>query len=111
MSDHVTEILPYIRAGMTHLAADIRLFSVEVLAWLTDIASDEIVSCAGGWVKTLNCFLALLGWYNEDSAKWSANRVSFGKTGTEGKAQTRHLQVLADFLKAGFCIDRDSTLR
>ncbi|ERF70173.1 Pre-rRNA-processing protein ipi1 [Endocarpon pusillum Z07020] len=107
MSDHVAEILPYIRAGMTHLAADIRLFSVEVLAWSTDIASDEVVSCAGGWVKTLNCFLTLLGWHNQDSAKWSTNRVSFGKAGSEGKAQSRNLQVLADFLKAGFSTGSD----
>ncbi len=109
MSDHVTEILPYVRAGMTHLAADVRLFSVEVLAWSTDIASDEVVSCAGGWVKTLNCFLTLLGWHSQDSAKWSSNRVSFGKAGSEGKAQTRNLQVLADFLKAGFRIGRDES--
>jgi pre-rRNA-processing protein IPI1 len=103
MSDHIPEILPYVRAGMTHLAADIRLFSIEVLAWLTDIAADEVVSCPGGWVKTLNCFLAVLGWHTQDSAKWSSNRVSFGKAGGEDKAQTRNMQVLADFLRAGIC--------
>jgi pre-rRNA-processing protein IPI1 len=89
---------------MTHLVADIRLFSIEVLAWLIDLAADEVVSCAGGWVKTLNCFLALLGWHTQDSTKWSSNRVSFGKVGSgDGKAQARNLQVLAQFLKAGFC--------
>lgn len=102
ISDHVPEFLPYVRAGMTHLAADIRLFSIEVLAWLTETAPDEVVSCAGGWVKTLNCFLAALGWHTQESAKWSSNRVSFGKTGSDGKAQARNLQVLADFLMAGF---------
>lgn len=107
MSDHVPEILPYVRAGMTHLAADIRLFSIEVLAFLTDIASDEVVACAGGWVKTLNCFLAILGWHTQDSAKWSSNRVSFGKAGTAGKAQARNLQVLAEFLRAGLHIATD----
>jgi len=101
ISDHLPEFLPYVRAGMTHLAADIRLFSVQVLAFVTDTAPDEVVSCAGGWVKTLNCFLAVLGWHTQDSAKWSSNRVSFGKAGADGKAQARNLQVLADFLSAG----------
>jgi pre-rRNA-processing protein IPI1 len=86
---------------MTHLAAEIRLFSVQVLAFVTETAPDEVVSCAGGWVKTLNCFLAILGWHTQESAKWSSNRVSLGKAGTDGKAQARNLQVLADFLSAG----------
>lgn len=103
MADHVSEMLPYVRAGMTHLAADIRLFSVDVLAWLLEIAPDQVVSCAGGWVKTLNCFLALLGWHIQDSGRWSSNRVSFGKAGGgDAKAQARNLQVLSDFLTAGF---------
>jgi pre-rRNA-processing protein IPI1 len=110
MSDHVPEILPYVRAGMTHLAADLRLFSIEVLAWLLDFAPHEVVSCGGGWVKTLNCFLALLGWYTQDSAKWSSNCVSFGKPGGDGKTQARNLQVLAEFLRAGLCNDVDLSL-
>jgi len=107
MSDHILEILPYVRAGMTHLAADIRLFSVEVLAWLVNIAADEVVSCAGGWVKTLNCFLAVLGWHTQDSGKWSSNRVSLGKATSDGKAQARNLQVLADLLRAGLFFATD----
>lgn len=110
MSDHVAEMLPYVRAGMTHLAADIRLFSIEVLAWLIDLAADEVVSCAGGWVKTLNCFLALLGWHTQDSAKWSSNRVSFGRASSgDGRAPARNLQVLAQFLTAGFCFSSFSS--
>lgn len=102
MADHVAGIMPYIRAGMTHLAADIRHSSVEVLAWLLEIAPEEVVSCAGGWVKTLNCFLALLGWHIQDSAKWSSNRVSFGQSGGDAKTQARNLQVLSDLLRVGF---------
>lgn len=107
MSDHISEILPYVRAGMTHLAADIRLFSVEVLAWLIEIGADDVVCCAGGWVKTLNCFLTLLGWHTQDSAKWSSNRVSFGKTGGDAKTQARNLQVLAEFLDSGMSVNSD----
>ncbi|KAN0070397.1 Rix1 complex component involved in 60S ribosome maturation domain containing protein [Elaphomyces granulatus] len=98
---HTSQILPYIRAGMTHLAVDIRVSAVEVLSWLVSAAGPEVVSCAGGWVKTLNCFLSLLGWHTEESARWSANRISFGKHGTEGKLTTKALQALAVFLLAG----------
>jgi pre-rRNA-processing protein IPI1 len=110
MSDNVPEILPYIRAGMTHLAADIRHFSIEVLAWLVALAPDELVCCTGGWVKILNCFLAALGWHTQDSANWSSNRVSFDKAGSDGRAQARNLQVLAHFLNAGFSDDAGRSL-
>ncbi|KAN0073562.1 Rix1 complex component involved in 60S ribosome maturation domain containing protein [Elaphomyces granulatus] len=105
---HISQILPYIRAGMTHLAVDIRVSAVEVLSWLVSAVGPEVVSCAGGWVKTLNCFLSLLGWHTEESAKWSANRISFGKHGTEGKLTTKALQALADFLLAGIGRRNDS---
>ncbi|CRG88844.1 Pre-rRNA-processing protein ipi1 [Talaromyces islandicus] len=98
---HAAQLLPYIRAGMTHLAADIRLSAVEVLGWLVETAGSEVVSCAGGWIKTLNCFLSLLGWHTAESAKWSANRSSFGKAGSQGRPMVKALQVLAEFLRVG----------
>jgi pre-rRNA-processing protein IPI1 len=99
--DHVSDVLPYIRAGMTHLAADIRASAVNVLSWLLDIAGEELVSCAGGWVKTLNCFVTTLGWHTYDSGKWSSNRATLGKPGVDGKAMSRNLLVLAEFLQIG----------
>lgn len=101
VEDHVSQMLPYIRAGMTHLAADIRVSSVEVLAWLVEVAGREVVSCAGGWIKTLNCFLSVLGWHTEESARWSASRASFGKAGSQGKPMIKVLAALAGFLEAG----------
>lgn len=101
IEDHASQLLPYIRAGMTHLAADIRVSAVETLSWLVELAGLEVVSCAGGWIKTLNCFLSLLGWHTEESAKWSSNRSSFGKAGSEGKPMVKALQTLAEFLRAG----------
>jgi pre-rRNA-processing protein IPI1 len=101
IGDHASQLLPYIRAGMTHLAADIRASAIETLSWLVETAGSEVVSCAGGWIKTLNCFLSLLGWHTEESAKWSANRSSFGKAGSEGKPMIKALQALAAFLHAG----------
>lgn len=102
VEDHVDQLLLYIRAGMTHLAADIRITAVEILDWLLEASGIETVSCAGGWVKTLKCFLALLGWQNEDgSAKWSGVRASLGKAGSEDKSLVKILTVLATFLKVG----------
>jgi pre-rRNA-processing protein IPI1 len=105
---HAAQLLPYIRAGMTHLAADIRSSAVEVLGWLVQAAGSEVVSCPGGWIKTLNCFLSLLGWHTEESAKWSSNRASFGKAGSEGRPMVKALQALAEFLRAGIGIDGDN---
>ncbi|EED15344.1 rRNA processing protein Ipi1, putative [Talaromyces stipitatus ATCC 10500] len=102
---HAAQLLPYIRAGMTHLAADIRSSAVEVLGWLVETAGGEVVSCPGGWIKTLNCFLSLLGWHTEESAKWSSNRSSFGKAGSEGRPMVKALHALAEFLRAGISSD------
>jgi pre-rRNA-processing protein IPI1 len=101
IEDHIAQLLPYVRAGMTHLAADIRMSSVEILSWLLEAAGENVVSCSGGWVKTMKCFLSMLGWHTDDTAKWSSNRPSFGKAGSEGKPLVKTLQCLAEFLKAG----------
>ena len=101
VEDHVSQLMPYIRAGMTHLAADIRVSSVEILSWLLSAAGNEVVSCAGGWIKTMNCFLSLLGWHSDESTKWSSNRASFGKAGSEGKPMIKALVAFSEFLRAG----------
>ncbi|KAL4805794.1 Rix1 complex component [Aspergillus unguis] len=129
MLDHVSTMMPYIRAGMTHLAAEVRVSAVEVLGWLVGFAGGEVVGCAGGWVKTLNCFLSVLGWHVKPDLKWtslsssnptptssaatgagskagsgsgaSSGKASFGKAGVKGRPQVRFMSVLADFLDAG----------
>ncbi|KAL5363240.1 Rix1 complex component [Aspergillus floccosus] len=103
VADHVGSLLPYLRAGMTHLAADIRLSAVEMLGWLIEVAGDEVVSAPGGWLKTLNCFLSVLGWHTSESAKWSSARASFGKSGkgAGGTVVVKVLNVLAEFLSVG----------
>ena len=83
---------------MTHLATEIRLFGLDVLEWLLQVAGDEVVSCAGGWVKMLKCFLSLLGWQSEASSKWSTAR-SYGKA--DSKMQVRQISVLTSFLRTG----------
>jgi pre-rRNA-processing protein IPI1 len=85
---------------MTHLAADIRTDALAVLEWLLEVAQEDIVTCPGGWVKTLNCFMSMMGWaVSSGSTKWtSASKASFGKA---GKSLPRQLLVLAQFLRAG----------
>lgn len=101
VEDHVARMLPYVRAGMTHLAADIRISAVDVLSWLVEVSGTEVVSCAGGWIKTMNCFLSVLGWHTEESVRWSASRASFGKAGSQGKPMLKVLGAFAEFLEAG----------
>jgi pre-rRNA-processing protein IPI1 len=85
---------------MTHLAADIRTDALAVLEWLLEVAKDDVITCPGGWVKTLKSFMSMMGWAASlGTSKWtSASKASFGKA---GKAFPRQLLVLAQFLKAG----------
>ncbi|KAK2800542.1 rRNA processing protein [Emmonsiellopsis sp. PD_5] len=109
MEGHVSLLLPYVRAGMTHLAADIRLSSIEIVSWLVATAGREVVSSAGGWIKTINCFLSILGWHTDESAKWSSNRASFGKSGSDGKPMVRTMQTFTEFLRSGIGADEDKS--
>jgi pre-rRNA-processing protein IPI1 len=100
IASHADQLLLHTRAAMTHLANEIRVFGLDVLDWLLGVAGDEVVSCAGGWVKMLKCFLSLLGWQSEATSKWSASK-SFGKT--DSKIQARQMSALTAFLRAGIC--------
>ncbi|KIV85516.1 hypothetical protein PV11_01204 [Exophiala sideris] len=96
--DSVAKILPYMRAGMTHLSREIRLTAIDFLSHLIQVAGAELVSCAGGWYQTLECFTTVLGWRSTDSSKWAANKASFAG---DVKSTARIMQVLAEFLQAG----------
>ncbi|CAO2650999.1 Nn.00g092960.m01.CDS01 [Neocucurbitaria sp. VM-36] len=98
IASHTDQLLLHTRAAMTHLAAEIRVFGLEVLEWLLGVAGDEVVSCAGGWVKMLKCFLSLLGWQSEASSKWSTAK-SYGKA--DSKIQVKQMNALTSFLRAG----------
>ncbi|KFY44689.1 hypothetical protein V495_03308 [Pseudogymnoascus sp. VKM F-4514 (FW-929)] len=121
VGDLAERALLYIRAGMTHLAVEIRNDALSVLEWLVETAPEAVVSCPGGWrrldevvrtapeavvscpggwVKTLKAFMSMMGWATSvGSTKWSAAaKVTFGKG---GKSFPRQITVLAQFLKAG----------
>ncbi len=98
--DRVESALLYIRAGMTHLAAEIRNDAVLTLEWLLESGGEAVVSCPGGWVKTLKAFMSMMGWaVSSGTTRWtSAGKVSFGKG---AKAFPKQLTVLSRFLKVG----------
>jgi pre-rRNA-processing protein IPI1 len=100
VADRAESALLYIRAGLTHLAVEIRVDALAVLEWMLGIAGEDFVTCPGGWVKTLKSFMSMMGWAtSSSSSKWtSATKASFGKA---GKAFPKQLLVLAQFLKAG----------
>ena len=102
--NHADQLLLYTRAGMTHLAAEIRSYALDVLEWLLRAAGEEVVGCAGGWAKTLRCFLCLLGWQSDAASAsdaWSAPRTSFSQASGDAKVQAKQLNAFAAFLRAG----------
>ncbi|KAL8799951.1 MAG: hypothetical protein Q9200_007401 [Gallowayella weberi] len=101
VADHIDKVLLWLPVGLTHLAADIRSSTLEMLVWALECAGDALVSCAGGWVKTLKSLVVMHGWPMEsESGPWSSSKTSFGKLG-EGKAMAKGLTTLASFLRAG----------
>jgi pre-rRNA-processing protein IPI1 len=108
IAGYTDQLLLHTRAGMTHLATEIRVFALEVLEWLLDVAGDEVVSCAGGWVKTLKCFLSLLSWQDEASGKWSSSK-SFGRNPGDSKVIVKQMNALAALLRAGLLLPKQTT--
>ncbi|KAL9133241.1 MAG: hypothetical protein Q9175_005583 [Cornicularia normoerica] len=116
---HIGHTLLYIRAGLTHLAADIRSSAIDLLLWAIETCPNELVSCTGGWVKTLKCLLTVLHWHaasltpgkgatartNAWSSSWAP---TLGKDGCEGKLPVKTLNVLAAFLRAGLKEEHDA---
>lgn len=99
LRDHVAKMLPFIRAAMTHLSADIRKTALDVLSWLLSVAGEDLVTCPGGWTKTWECFSTLLNWKNlAPNDMWTASKTQFR---SDTKAISRAIQVAEQFLTAG----------
>ncbi|MBE7181804.1 MAG: hypothetical protein INR71_11470 [Terriglobus roseus] len=67
---HTHDVLLWIQASMTHIVADIRSTGLDFLTWLLAAAGNETVSCRGGWVKTLHCFMSVLAWKGGDEKEY-----------------------------------------
>ena len=101
------QLLLYARAGMAHLSNDIRMSSLDVFEWLLDTQADAVVSCAGGWVKSLQTFQNLLSWHRDSaqntgattSGKWSTSKTSTNLG--SNKLLVHQLTTLSRFLTAG----------
>lgn len=92
----------YIRAGLTHLAAEIRVSTLETMEWALEIGGEELVSCPGGWVKTLKTILTTLAWSDDATlVGWTSGRAVIGRAGSGDKTLSKALNVLALFLRAG----------
>ncbi|KAL8903001.1 MAG: hypothetical protein Q9171_007544 [Xanthocarpia ochracea] len=102
VEDHIGHVLLWVRAGITNLAADIRSSASDMLAWALDCAGDALVSCAGGWVKTLKSLIIMQGWPVASTPQaWSSMKTSFGKPGSDVKTLAKSLNTMASFLQAG----------
>ena len=100
----IGDTLLYIRAGITHLSADIRSSAFDVFIWAIENCPEELVSCSGGWVKTLKCLLAVLSWREEtpEAGGWTTSLTpTLGAQGSESILPVKTLNVLAAFLSAG----------
>ena len=96
------QVIMYVRAGLTHLSADISNDALGVMEWLLEVAGDHLASCPGGWVKTLNTFCALMGWsLSTPKSSWSSAPRA-GIRAKHGQNYQRQITILGKFLRTGF---------
>lgn len=103
LGDYAETVLPYIRAGMTHLSQDIRRNTMDVLAHFVASSGKALVSAPGGWIKTLQCFTNNLGFKDfPENEAWSLHKTGFRE---DAKSVAKTLQVTELFLNAGLLED------
>lgn len=96
---------------MTNLAGSVRKDTLSILSYLLEFASDEIVICPGGWVKTLKCFITMMGWTTSAPPSTGQKRDGWSSaTATNSiylssSELPQQLLVFSQFLKAGLFID------
>ena len=97
------QLLLYLHATMTSLHSGIRSYSLDLLEWLLDSAGQEVVGCAGGWIKTMNCFQGLLGWLNPTDNRngWKSQRTPNTRPELGNKILKRQIKVLIRLIEVG----------
>lgn len=98
----IREAIAFIRAGMTHLSADISADSLGVMEWLLDVADDELVAIPGGWFKTLKTFCTIMRWSLSSSAAGWTSAPSTGLRAKDGQVMARQMSLLTRFIQVGF---------
>ena len=91
----------FVRAGMTHLSADISNDSLSVLEWLLEVTADEVLGCSSGWVKTLKSFFAMMGWALTTSKDGWSSGAKTGMRAKDAQIYARQIALLTKFLEAG----------
>jgi pre-rRNA-processing protein IPI1 len=105
---HTEGLLMWVRLGMTNLSGPVRMGALDVLDWLCEVAGQEVVSCPGGWTKTLKCFGGILGWdapatvlSRDGKSSWTSTPNSSTKGTIDAKLLLKTLSVLTSFLENG----------
>ena len=117
---HIEQLLLYIRTGVTHIAPDIRSSASEILQWAVESCPTEVVSCPGGWVKTLKHVLTALAWHdplplpsnnNGRQSGWSSLPAALdpARQGNESNFRVKLLNALASLIRAGLIPSRAPT--
>ncbi|POS77714.1 pre-rRNA-processing protein IPI1 [Diaporthe helianthi] len=105
---HSDKVVKWVRLGMLHLSAEVRDDALKFMDWLLDVAVDQLLDVAGGWTKTLDAFVAMMGWRNATTASaagagkgWSsAPKTTFGAD-KGGSAYAHQMTALAKFIQLG----------
>ncbi|KAL5606353.1 hypothetical protein BROUX41_002770 [Berkeleyomyces rouxiae] len=97
--NHAEKAIMFVRAGMTHVSAKVSNDALEILAWLLEVAADEVVCCPGGWVKTLNSFCAIMGWSTAGNSGWTQGRSSM--RAKDNVAYSKQILALVKFVQIG----------
>ncbi|KAL8870303.1 MAG: hypothetical protein Q9174_003626 [Haloplaca sp. 1 TL-2023] len=102
VEDQVEQIQLYVRGGLTHIAMQIRLSTADMLTWALGRCGDAMVSCAGGWVKTLKSLMLMQGWsLDSGRAALGWTKTQLGQTDFQKKVMAQGRLAMAAFLKAG----------
>ncbi|KIW01382.1 uncharacterized protein PV09_07150 [Verruconis gallopava] len=105
---HIEGLLLWVRLGMTNLSTPVKMGALDVLEWMCEVTGREVVSCAGGWSKTLKCFAGILGWDapaatapKDGKGAWTSTPSAATKGTIDGKLLLKTLTVLTLFLRNG----------
>lgn len=106
---HADKVVKWVRLGMLHLSAEVRDDALKFMDWLLDVAVDQLLDGAGGWTKTLDAFVAMMGWRSASASSaagagakgWSsAPKTTFGAD-KGGSAYAHQMAALAKFIQLG----------
>jgi pre-rRNA-processing protein IPI1 len=97
----VDPAIMHIRAGMTHLSADISNDALSVMDWLLDAAGEELVCRPGGWVRPLKTFSVLLGWRSSGTdGGWTPSAQVLSRS-KDSATYSRKISVVTKLLHTG----------